>query len=36
LEQKESRVTPVGAGLGWQGVPEIVKAEVEQELQGLR
>ncbi|KAL1983109.1 hypothetical protein VTN96DRAFT_439 [Rasamsonia emersonii] len=36
LEQKESRVTPVGAGVGWQGVREIVKAEVEQELQGLR
>ncbi|QGA22022.1 hypothetical protein EYB26_009736 [Talaromyces marneffei] len=36
LEQKESRVTPVGAGLGWQGVREIVKSEVEQELQGLR
>ena len=36
LEQRESRVTPVGHGVGWEGVREIVKAEVEQELQGLR
>lgn len=36
LEQRESRVTPVGHGAGWEGVREIVKAEVEQELQGLR
>jgi threonine synthase len=36
LEQKESRVTPVSARVGWQGVREIVKAEVEQELEGLR
>ncbi|KAL1975098.1 hypothetical protein VTN31DRAFT_3490 [Thermomyces dupontii] len=36
LEEKESRVTPVAAELGWQGVREIVKKEVEQELQGLR
>ncbi|KKK25033.1 hypothetical protein P175DRAFT_0496199 [Aspergillus ochraceoroseus IBT 24754] len=36
LEERESRVTPVGASAGWQGVREIVKAEVEQELQGLR
>jgi len=36
LDEKESRVTPVGAGLGWQGVREIVKAEVEQELRGRR
>ncbi|KAI9927690.1 hypothetical protein ASPWEDRAFT_184453 [Aspergillus wentii DTO 134E9] len=36
LEQRESRVTPVPAGSGWQGVRELVKSEVEQELQGLR
>jgi threonine synthase len=36
LEQRESRVTPVPAGAGWEGVREIVKAEVEQELQGQR
>lgn len=36
LEQRESRITPVGHGVGWEGVREIVKAEVEQELQGLR
>ena len=36
LEQRESRVTPVGESAGWQGVKEIVKAELEQELQGLR
>ncbi|KAL4879629.1 tryptophan synthase beta subunit-like PLP-dependent enzyme [Aspergillus karnatakaensis] len=36
LEQRESRVTPVRAGAGWQGVREIVKAEVEQELEGKR
>ncbi|KAL2008718.1 hypothetical protein VTN00DRAFT_6912 [Thermoascus crustaceus] len=36
LEQKESRSTPVPAGAGWEGVRTIVKAEVEQELQGLR
>ncbi|KAI9376261.1 tryptophan synthase beta subunit-like PLP-dependent enzyme [Aspergillus egyptiacus] len=36
LEQRESRVTPVRAGAGWEGVREIVKAEVEQELEGLR
>ncbi len=36
LEQRESRVTPVRAGAGWQGVREIVKAEVEQELEGRR
>ncbi|PLN83228.1 threonine synthase [Aspergillus taichungensis] len=32
LEQKESRTTPVPAGAGWQGVRELVKAEVEKEL----
>lgn len=36
LEQRESRVTPVGHGVGWEGVREIVKAEVEQELEGKR
>lgn len=36
IEQRESRVTDVGREAGWQGVKEIVKAEVEQELQGLR
>lgn len=36
LEQRESRVTPVRAGAGWEGVREIVKAEVEQELEGKR
>ena len=36
IEQRESRVTPVRAGAGWQGVRELVKAEVDQELQGLR
>ncbi|RAK96149.1 threonine synthase THR4 [Aspergillus ibericus CBS 121593] len=36
LEQRESRVTPVGPGAGWQQVREIVKAEVEQELEGKR
>ncbi|KAA8646000.1 hypothetical protein EYZ11_010623 [Aspergillus tanneri] len=36
LEQRESRMTPIPAGAGWQGVREVVKAEVEQELQGLR
>lgn len=34
LEQRESRLRLVGAGAGWQGVREIVKEEVEQELQG--
>ena len=36
IEERESRITPVGAGAGWQGVREVVKAEVDQELQGLR
>lgn len=36
IEQRESRSTPVPAGSGWQGVRELVKAEVDQELQGLR
>lgn len=36
LEQRESRVTPVGHGVGWEGVREIVKAEVDQELEGRR
>ncbi|PWY87988.1 tryptophan synthase beta subunit-like PLP-dependent enzyme [Aspergillus sclerotioniger CBS 115572] len=36
LEQRESRVTAVGPGAGWQEVREIVKAEVEQELEGKR
>jgi threonine synthase len=36
LEQRERRVTAVPAGSGWEGVREIVKAEVEQELEGLR
>ncbi|KAJ5306176.1 hypothetical protein PENANT_c024G05259 [Penicillium antarcticum] len=36
IEQRPSRVTDVGREAGWQGVKEIVKAEVEQELQGLR
>lgn len=33
LEQRESRMTPVPAGSGWQGVRELIKAEVERELQ---
>ncbi|RAK78673.1 threonine synthase THR4 [Aspergillus fijiensis CBS 313.89] len=36
LEQRESRVTAVGPGAGWEQVREIVKAEVEQELEGKR
>ncbi|OJJ48657.1 hypothetical protein ASPZODRAFT_130764 [Penicilliopsis zonata CBS 506.65] len=36
LEQRESRVTPVSGNVSWEVVREIVKAEVEQELQGLR
>ncbi|PWY92658.1 threonine synthase [Aspergillus heteromorphus CBS 117.55] len=36
LEQREKRVTPVGPGAGWQQVRELVKNEVEQELQGKR
>ena len=36
IEQRESKFTPVGADAGWQGVREVVKAEVEQELQGSR
>lgn len=36
LEQRESRSTPVGKDAGWQGVKEVIKAELEQELQGLR
>ena len=36
LTEKESRVTPVPSGVGWEGVRSIVKEEVEQELQGLR
>ncbi|KAJ5668158.1 uncharacterized protein N7477_006728 [Penicillium maclennaniae] len=35
LEQRERRVIAVPAGAGWEGVKEIVKAEVEKELQGL-
>ncbi|KAL4921814.1 tryptophan synthase beta subunit-like PLP-dependent enzyme [Aspergillus aurantiobrunneus] len=35
IEQRESRVTPVRAGAGWEGVREIIKAQVEQELEGL-
>ncbi|KAJ5118761.1 hypothetical protein N7448_010469 [Penicillium atrosanguineum] len=34
LEQRERRVIAVPAGAGWEGVKEIVKAEVEKELQG--
>lgn len=33
LEQRESRMTHVPAGAGWQGVREIVRAEVEREMQ---
>lgn len=36
LEQRESRVTPVRAGAGWQGVRDIIKAEVDQELERSR
>lgn len=36
IEERESRVTPVRAGAGWQGVREVVKAEVDQELKGSR
>ncbi|KAF7717020.1 Threonine synthase [Penicillium ucsense] len=36
LEQRERRVTAVPHGAGWEGVREIVKAEVEQELEGRR
>ncbi len=36
LEKKERRVTHVPAGKGWAGVREIVKGEVERELEGLR
>ncbi|KAI2786519.1 Threonine synthase [Penicillium oxalicum] len=36
LEQRERRVTAVPRGAGWEGVREIVKAEVEQELEGQR
>lgn len=32
IEQRESRVTPVPAGSGWQGVRELVKAEVDKEM----
>lgn len=34
IEQRESRSTPVGADAGWQGVREVVKEQVEQELRG--
>lgn len=33
LEQRESRMNAVPAGSGWQGVREMVKAEVDRELQ---
>jgi threonine synthase len=36
LEKKESRVISVADGLGWPGVREIVKVEVEQELLEVR
>lgn len=36
LEQRERRITAVPRGAGWEGVRGIVKAEVEQELEGLR
>lgn len=36
LEERESRVTDVKAGAGWVGVREIVKEEVEAELEGKR
>ena len=31
LEQRESRMTPVPAGAGWQGVRELVKEEIDKE-----
>ncbi|KAI9805921.1 MAG: hypothetical protein M1825_000535 [Sarcosagium campestre] len=36
LKDMESRVTSVPGGAGWEGVREIIKAEVEQELRGER
>jgi len=36
LEKKERRVRVVERGTGWQGVREIVKEEVERELEGSR
>lgn len=36
LEERETRVTSVPAGTTWEGIRDIVCAEVEQELQGQR
>ncbi|KAJ6031092.1 hypothetical protein N7540_001824 [Penicillium herquei] len=36
LEERETRVTSVPPGTGWEGIRDIVCAEVEQELQGQR
>ncbi|KAJ5703849.1 hypothetical protein N7493_010987 [Penicillium malachiteum] len=36
LEERETRVTSVPPGVGWEGIRDIVCAEVEQELQGQR
>lgn len=36
LEEKESRITHVPGGAGWEGIRSIVREEVEQELEGLR